>query len=365
MYTPTNTVVFESLGTEDSLPELEPGLLFSLTHLNECEISIESHISDSSYQEPVDADASECKKLVEMINSFLAGDDTGEFNEKSLAPLMKVRDSLKKMDVRKQLDEMLCKIDTYLEKISPMDTDSNGMNEGKNQVSLSIKHQSCYRELTKTRDLIQSCINRHTELYLMGQQCEELIDNTQLLKINIPDLSLPKVGNPFTNLISRLMTEVIKGVEKFAWLKGLGNKLIATCELFSNERNIESFCRKLRKSGIDRNLNTMLKGLGNTRKVMRGTLRRDTDMNLSGFNIIMKAYKDYRITYEEARADPGNKYGSAVELHTQMRKFGSSCIKPVTDRFKNLSKSEAWELMDAIHLMAIREFDLLQSYDVL
>ena len=111
---------------------------------------------------------------------------------------------------------------------------------------------------------------------------------------------------------------------------------------------------ELEKSGIVANLRSLLGNLSDTKVTVRNSL--DTGDDPFKLNILMKAYRDYRSSYEEARTDPDNKEMSDEQLHEQVRRFGASvCIKPIRNRFQGFSKNEAWDLLDAIHQMVTRE----------
>ena len=281
---------------------------------------------------------------------------------------------------------------------------------------LSAEPDKCFEALTEIRGLILRCTKLHAELYVMGQQYDEFCKNIKILKINIPiipeDKSTP-ISTDFCSSLSQGFTSsnvglVIGGIVGLvaggvisgcllkylccACLKAIGNALLmqgcTSClikcggvlvlsgvafslcvvvgliiglvwENGSDRRKVFEKLHQFRTEldNMKPDLISLCQQLETAKEGLKTDLSNDPNgsMGILEFNIIMKAYKDYRISYEEARADPGNENESNEELRKQIRKFGSSCIKPVMDRFKNISKSEAWELMDAIHLMVIRE----------
>ena len=285
---------------------------------------------------------------------------------------------------------------------------------------LAAEPDKCHRELSEIRDLVLRCMRVHTELYLMGQEFDKYIQNIQLLKTNIPLLSEEKgnitnltsleafyKGCTFSNtglIVGTMGGLVVGGIlsscllnylscatcQQAIWnamfMKGCTTCLLkcgsvlavsslafGLCSLVglmtgvalgigSDRRNvfenIHQFRIELESKTIKPDLTTMCQQLETVKEGLKSDLNATSNGSKSilELNILMKAYRDYRRAYEEARADPDNQGMSDEQLHRTIRKYGASvCIKPVMDQLTNFSKSETWELIDAIHQMVTRE----------
>ena len=110
------------------------------------ENALDSSLESSDISDAAEAHTSEVRQLAEIIKNLLVGNETGEFDKETLVPLKKLRDNLKKMDVRKQLDELLCQLNINIDTVAVY-LEENRANREENQVDVFTE--------TKTRDLIQ------------------------------------------------------------------------------------------------------------------------------------------------------------------------------------------------------------------
>ena len=181
-------------------------------------------------------DLGEVWQLADRINRFLAGHEGEQrFDGRDLALLEKMGDNLKKIDLRKQLDGMLHGINMLIDRLTTCEG-SCGSN-----ATLSAEIDKSQQMLCKIRKLIRRCIKRHTELYLMGQQFDELIANIQIININLPNLDSLK-NSPIPRMGCGVMRGIIWLIGNiffnFRWVITLRAFLVRSCALLSNERNV-------------------------------------------------------------------------------------------------------------------------------
>ena len=286
------------------------------------------------------------------------------------------------------------------------------------ELHLSNEPNLCYDLLSEIRDLILRCARLHTELFLTGKEYDQLLDNVHLLNTSIPlfpdvkyDLreldfsqifaiikSKPVV--PILGSIGALLGSFTFGGSLLKYIKCIqccqpighallnkgcagcllkcgctltgsvvGNVLIVLAILLAEyvwikgfERRkvfekIHQFRKKLGNHKIRAHLQTMCDKLETEINTLQSYFRDNSngEIDLLDLNVIMKAYKAYRVTFEEARADTDNNDKSDEELHRLIRFGAYNCIKPLMERFDGMSKGDAWELLDGIHLMVTRE----------
>ena len=313
-------------------------------------------------------------ELSEEVNDFLAILDTegGDPNEHALK-LQKLRDEMNNMGVRKSLNGLLETININLEIIGVCKTELTAgyltistagdcmvrcvkkvftlpgqllysetdatvqKTQAVSQYALDQLHLSnepslCYDLLSEIRDLILRCARLHTELFLAGKEYDQLLDNVQLFDISIPRFTL-----------AGLLAECVR-------IEGFERRKVF--------EKIHQFRKKLGNHNIRAHLQTMCDKLETIKNILQSYFRDNSngEIDLRDFNVIMKAYKDYRATFGKTRADPDNNDKSDEELHRLIRRFGAyNCIKPLMEKFEDLSIGDAWELLDGIHLMVVRE----------
>ena len=276
----------------------------------------------------------------------------------------------------------------------------------------------CIQLLSNLRDLIHEGLVLHTELYLMGNEVQELIENVKLLNLQIPLFPESKYRQEqmnFDQIFKRNSTSVCVGgvlggiaglvisgtfagilvmaLKYFCCCSFIGHALLGmgctTCALsclgpllgaaavvglcvtlgglagwawdVGQDRRKEleeiyKFRLKLDESKIEPELRTFIDELKKIKEgAKRGLQEREgTDgaISPSQFNVIMKAYKEYRETFDRAKKSFGNK--TEEELHQIVRVGATGAIAPLEKSFK-FSESECWELLDAIHQIIHRD----------
>ena len=235
------------------------------------------------------------------MNQFLAGDGTGEeIDENYLVLLKKLRNNLMKKDLRIKFDDLLRQIDMHIAKISK----SKVLND-----AIEVGLES-----------ILGWINK--------------------------------------GILEGIFYLIKMSLLQFEYLGRLGDWIKRKHNLFSG---IRSICLSWVAGQMSSDLQSVVQRMSYVRDEMlkginNSLLVSDVDSDPFKLNILMKAYRDYRSSYEEARADPDNLEMSDEQLHKEVRRFGASVyIKPIRGRFPEFSKSEAWDLLDAIHQMVTRE----------